>query len=337
MGKAIQERRLVPIPLCPLLFEALQAHIRSVTGAPPSPCAWRAPGACALPRSGLVVSPALAARVPRHHLAVLEAFYPTLVPLIGAASERATSRAGEAEAVAAGSATASASLPGPAPAAPTLYVTTPFGPAPVEDMCLEFSAPTTGAPLGPDPDAPVTSSNVDDYVVALAGYVAVHGIEPCVAATVAGLRDVLDPRRLLMLTPGELADLVCGQLEVHWTAASLMASVVWSHGYGPGCREAGLLTQVLAEFGQEHRRQFLQFVTGCPTLPPGGLAGLSRPLHVIRKGAPGVPVQPEVDGCLPSASTCFHQVKLPPYTSLAIMRERLVFAMQASAGVIDMT
>jgi hypothetical protein len=50
-----------------------------------------------------------------------------------------------------------------------------------------------------------------------------------------------------------------------------------------------------------------------------------------------VTLRSEIDGSLPSASTCFHQVKLPPYTSLAIMRERLVFAMQASAGVIDMT
>lgn len=339
MGKAIQEHRLVPIPLSPLLFEALQLHIRgdphaAVQGGAGGPASaattrlrvprpalgWTGPTSYRLPRSGLVVTPALAARVSRHALCVLEAFYPSLISVIDVASQRAAARALDPDAHPA-----------------QLFLTTPLGQAPVEDMCLEFRAPTTGVALGPTPDDSVTSANVDDYVVALARYVACDGVAHAVACTVRGLGDVLEPRRLLMFTPGELADLVCGQLEVAWTAKSLLDSIVWSHGYSADSKEAGMLCKVLEGFDQAHRRQFLQFLTGCPTLPPGGLQGLARPLNVTRKGTPGETLRSEIDGSLPSASTCFHQVKLPPYSTPAIMAERLVYAMQASAGVIDMS
>jgi len=41
--------------------------------------------------------------------------------------------------------------------------------------------------------------------------------------------------------------------------------------------------EIIREFGHEQRRAFLQFVTGAPRLPPGGLASLSPILTVVRK------------------------------------------------------
>jgi HECT-domain (ubiquitin-transferase) len=61
--------------------------------------------------------------------------------------------------------------------------------------------------------------------------------------------------------------------------------------------------QVLVDFTPAERAAFLQFVTGCPALPPGGLTALDPPLNIIPKDAPG-----PVDLALPSTSTCFHQV-----------------------------
>jgi len=40
---------------------------------------------------------------------------------------------------------------------------------------------------------------------------------------------------------------------------------------------------------------------------------------------------------LPSASTCFHVLKLPPYSSAATLRERLGYAIVNSKGLIDMS
>jgi len=43
------------------------------------------------------------------------------------------------------------------------------------------------------------------------------------------------------------------------------------------------LLEVLSEFDYEQRRAFLQFVTGAPRLPPGGLAALNPKLTIVRK------------------------------------------------------
>ena len=61
---------------------------------------------------------------------------------------------------------------------------------------------------------------------------------------------------------------------------------------------------------------FLQFATGCSSLPPGGLANLHPRLTVVRKDEPG----------FPSVNTCVHYLKLPDYPSEEMLKERLVAA-----------
>lgn len=43
------------------------------------------------------------------------------------------------------------------------------------------------------------------------------------------------------------------------------------------------LLEIIQEFDDVQRRAFLQFVTGAPRLPPGGLASLNPKLTVVRK------------------------------------------------------
>jgi E3 ubiquitin-protein ligase TRIP12 len=115
----------------------------------------------------------------------------------------------------------------------------------------------------------------------------------------------------------------------------------------------------LVEFTMKERAAFLQFVTGCPALPPGGLPALDPPLNIIPKDAAG-----PVDMALPSTSTCFHQValccnevvgvcrpvgsrflvllvcvqlKLPAYTSKDVLKDRLLTAMVGSKDCLDFT
>lgn len=64
---------------------------------------------------------------------------------------------------------------------------------------------------------------------------------------------------------------------------------------------------------------FLQFTTGCSSLPPGGLANLHPHLTVVRKEGEG-------DGSYPSVNTCVHYLKLPEYSSEEILREKLLAA-----------
>jgi hypothetical protein len=155
-------------------------------------------------------------------------------------------------------------------------------------------------------------------------------------AVACGLSECLDVSTLLLLTPDELRDTVCGSLAVEWDAASLRRGVVWSNGYTSTSPQAAMLVDVLVAFTQLERRHFLQFVTGCPTLPPGGLRSLEPALKVIPRSDSRLTPR-EVEMSLPSASTCFHQIKLPPYSSAAQMRERLLAAIAGSKDCIDFT
>ena len=75
----------------------------------------------------------------------------------------------------------------------------------------------------------------------------------------------------------------------------------------------------MLELKADERKAFLQFTTGCSSLPPGGLANLHPRLTVVRK----------VDGSdtsFPSVNTCVHYLKLPEYSSEVILRDRLLAA-----------
>lgn len=66
---------------------------------------------------------------------------------------------------------------------------------------------------------------------------------------------------------------------------------------------------------------FIQFVTGCSSLPPGGLVNLHPRLTVVRKDA-------NDDYVYPSVNTCVHYLKLPEYSSEELLKERLMNATQ---------
>lgn len=68
-----------------------------------------------------------------------------------------------------------------------------------------------------------------------------------------------------------------------------------------------------------HAQAFIQFVTGCSSLPPGGLANLHPRLTVVRKDS----TSPNL---YPSVNTCVHYLKLPEYPSEEVLKERLLDA-----------
>lgn len=76
---------------------------------------------------------------------------------------------------------------------------------------------------------------------------------------------------------------------------------------------------VLVNMSGDERKSFLQFTTGCSSLPPGGLANLQPRLTIVRKVDAN-------DGSYPSVNTCVHYLKLPEYSNEEILRERLLAA-----------
>jgi hypothetical protein len=101
------------------------------------------------------------------------------------------------------------------------------------------------------------------------------------------------------------------------------------HGYTHDSAPLLLLCKALARMKPESRRAFLRFATGCPHLPPGGLASMHPPITVMRRS--------ESDTDLTTASTCFRYVKLPAYSSLEVLEARLQYSVANSEGLIDMS
>ena len=101
----------------------------------------------------------------------------------------------------------------------------------------------------------------------------------------------------------------------------------------------------MSEFDAPTRRSYLQFITGSPRLPIGGMLnlavpfvtrsrhagfrGLNPPLTVVRKPHEA-PLT--ADDYLPSVMTCVNYLKLPEYSSKAVMREKLNIAMREGVG-----
>ncbi|KAH9632321.1 hypothetical protein HF086_010246 [Spodoptera exigua] len=94
------------------------------------------------------------------------------------------------------------------------------------------------------------------------------------------------------------------------------SSLIYNKNNCPGFLR---LVDVLVEMSLRERKAFLQFATGCSSLPPGGLANLHPRLTVVRKVDAG-------DGSYPSVNTCVHYLKLPEYSCKEVLRERLLAA-----------
>lgn len=111
-----------------------------------------------------------------------------------------------------------------------------------------------------------------------------------------------------------------GERGVAWTREELIAYTEPKLGYSRDSPGFLRLVDVLVDMGAEERRRFLQFTTGCGSLPPGGLANLHPRLTVVRKGTG------DDDGSFPSVNTCLHYLKLPAYSSKELLKERLTAA-----------
>lgn len=146
-------------------------------------------------------------------------------------------------------------------------------------------------------------------------------------------------------------------LAVVWWLSSLAVSAGWCINMLfvwllPGHRRH--LLEILSELDPGDQRRFLRFVTGCPRLPPGGIAALQPRLTVVRKHPSLLPTSdgptptghssmdwsngtPLADGDLPSVMTCANYIKLPPYSCKEVMRERIMFAIREGQGSFDLS
>jgi E3 ubiquitin-protein ligase TRIP12 len=121
---------------------------------------------------------------------------------------------------------------------------------------------------------------------------------------------------------------------VRGRGVALAETIHADHGYTAESPAIRALVAVLRSLPLAEQRLFLQFVTGSPRLPVGGLRALRPPLTVVRK--PHTPPL-TADAYLPSAMTCANYLKLPDYSSEAVLAAKLRVAMTEGQGAFHLS
>jgi len=212
----------------------------------------------------------------------------------------------------------------------------------VEDFSLNFTISDTittnyhtGAEktitseLKPDgANIPVTNQNRLVYI----SYVARHRLQvqpyKQTSAFLKGLSSMIQPSWLSMFNQSELQTLLGG------TSASLDISDLRRNTMYGGIYQIGddglehptieLFWRVLGTFSDADQRKVLKFVTSTPRGPLLGFGSLNPRFSIRDSGTD--------ESRLPSTSTCVNLLKLPRYTNEKVLREKLLYAVNAGAG-----
>ncbi|KAI8356159.1 hypothetical protein BD560DRAFT_437936 [Blakeslea trispora] len=195
----------------------------------------------------------------------------------------------------------------------------------IEDLCLDFTLPGDDSyelkPGGADIN--VTIHNIEEYIDLVQDAILGSGISQQMDAFREGFNGLFAIDDLKLLTENELVSLF-GKAEEDWSSATLVDAIRADHGFTMDSEPVRHLLEILSDFNDAERRQFLQFTTGSPRLPIGGWKAL-RPIFTVVRKIPEAPLT--ADDYLPSVMTCANYLKMPAYTTKDILYQRLITSM----------
>mmetsp|Transcript_23998 Transcript_23998/g.23750 ORF Transcript_23998/g.23750 Transcript_23998/m.23750 type:complete len:303 (+) Transcript_23998:1891-2799(+) len=166
----------------------------------------------------------------------------------------------------------------------------------------------------------VTEDNKMEYIKLLCSMKTTKNIEEQINAFLEGFYEMVPKELIGIFDSKELELLISGLPDID--LEDLRANTEY-HNYTRDSQVIRWLWEVLYEFSQEERAEFLQFVTGSSKVPLEGfkaLAGMSGPQKFqIHKSFTTV-------DRLPTAHTCMNQLDLPEYTSKDMVYSRIKLA-----------
>ncbi|KEP61024.1 UNVERIFIED_CONTAM: HECT-domain (ubiquitin-transferase) domain-containing protein [Hammondia hammondi] len=199
----------------------------------------------------------------------------------------------------------------------------------VQNLALTFSATLGDFGSNEEEDLipngrtiPVTNDSKLRYIQAVAHFKCTKQIAKQTQAFLNGLSQVIPLKWLKMFSPAELQLLISGS-PLGFDVADLRAHANFTGGFEASSPTICWLWDTLEEMSSEERSKFLMFVTSCSRPPLLGFRNLHPSFTVHR-----VPERHR----LPTSSTCVNLLKLPPYESKEVLRERLIEAIEGAEG-----
>ena len=222
----------------------------------------------------------------------------------------------------------------------------------IDDLSLDFTLPGYSSidliPGGSN--ISVTIDNIGDYIKKVIDFTLVSGVQRQIDAFRAGFSQVFPYTAMRAFTPDELV-MLFGRVEEDWSLATLLDSIKADHGYNLDSKSVRNLLQVMSELSPSRKRDFLQFITGSPKLPIGGTLYplTSYDVHAnVMTGFKSLtplftvvckPSEPPYgsDDYLPSVMTCVNYLKMPDYSSLEVLKQKLLVAIKEGQGAFHLS
>ncbi|XP_016016446.2 ubiquitin-protein ligase E3C isoform X5 [Rousettus aegyptiacus] len=172
-------------------------------------------------------------------------------------------------------------------------------------------------------DIPVTSANRIAYIHLVADYRLNRQIRQHCLAFRQGLASVVNLEWLRMFDQQEIQVLISGA-QVPISLEDLRSFTNYSGGYSADHPVIKVFWRVVEGFTDEEKRKLLKFVTSCSRPPLLGFKEL-YPAFCIHHGGSDLER-------LPTASTCMNLLKLPEFRDEALLRSKLLYAIECAAG-----
>jgi len=169
----------------------------------------------------------------------------------------------------------------------------------------------------------VTPANFDEFRECLLRSILEITPKMMAAAFKRGFDLLLNLDDFSIFTAPQFLSLINGRrCNAPWDPADLMQFLRIDHGYARDDPQIQWLAETFSELLTADRRNLIKFITGAVNLPSGGWSQLDPPLTVV--------LRPDArpDATLPSVMTCANYLKLPRYSSKAILKDRLLQAIQ---------
>nr|CCM20025.1 hypothetical protein, conserved [Leishmania guyanensis] len=198
----------------------------------------------------------------------------------------------------------------------------------------------------------VTVDNVQEYTRCLRTYYLHTVLDLALLHLRQGLQHTVNPLYLQLFNVGELGRLLGSPLDVKvWeTREQFARNVEAAHGYHIKSDVVQYLLDIVPAWSAQMQHAFLKFVTGSSAVPYGGFTqhitvvrrdvdisvadlSVTPTTHSFGTSAAGLGATSSFtissvsyDNSLPTVSTCFLYLKLPRYSSKAVLQDRLRFA-----------
>ncbi|XP_044348270.1 E3 ubiquitin-protein ligase UPL6 isoform X2 [Triticum aestivum] len=175
----------------------------------------------------------------------------------------------------------------------------------------------------------VTDHNVTTYIHLIANHRLNYQIRSQSTHFLRGFQQLIPKEWIDMFNEHEVQFLISGSpksLDID----DLRSNTNYAGGYHEGHQVIDMFWEVLASFSSYDQNKFLRFAIGCSRGPFRGFRHVVPKFSILRDCYLGM--DEHIDRS-PTSVTCLNQLKLPPYATKEMLRDKLLQAVRSAAGL----